>query len=230
MRHNLTHAVEDYLKTIYTLTQGDARASTNDLAAALQITPASVSGMLRKLAANDPPLIEYEKHRGVILTDAGKRVALEIIRHHRLLELFLTQTLGYPWDRVHQEADRLEHVISEEFEQRIAEILGHPRHDPHGDPIPSMDLTLPPDASLPLTVLRPGESASIQRVSDRDPEMLNYLEKIGLVPNAAIRILAFSPFDENLTIRVEGQSEPITLGPRVTQHIFVNKTNKAKNP
>ncbi len=222
MRDNLTHAIEDYLKAIYKLTESETRASTNDLAEHLEITPASVSGMIKKLSQTDPPLVDYKKHYGVLLTPEGERIALEIIRHHRLLELFLHQMLGYPWEKVHEEADRLEHVISEEFEMRIAAALGNPLHDPHGDPIPTADLQLPPTSTHPLVALRPGERAVIQRVGDTDPDLLAYLSERGLIPQIRLTITGYSEFDDNLTIRIDGQEETLVLGPRVTRQIFVD--------
>jgi DtxR family transcriptional regulator, Mn-dependent transcriptional regulator len=131
-----TTSIQDYLKTIYDLTQGDAPASTTALAARLGIAPASVTGMMKKLAAANPPLVHYRKHQGVTLTETGEQAALRVIRRHRLLETYLVTTLGYSWDTVHEEACRLEHVISEEFESKIAALLGNPKRDPHGDPIP----------------------------------------------------------------------------------------------
>ena len=166
MRENLTHAIEDYLKAIYKLQRIHKKATTNLLAERLDIKPASVTGMIKKLAATDPPLVEYQRHRGVQLTPDGEKIALEILRHHRLLELYLHQILGFSWDKVHEEADRLEHVISEEFEERIAAVLGDPQHDPHGDPIPTQELSLPPSSSLPLSRLQPGDRAKIQRVRE----------------------------------------------------------------
>lgn len=222
MRENLTHAIEDYLKEIYKLSKKKKRATTNDLADRLDVTPASVSGMIKKLSKTDPPLVEYKKHRGVVLTAEGEQVALEIIRHHRLIELFLHQILGFPWDQVHEEADRLEHVISEEFEERIAEALGNPLHDPHGDPIPTTDLEIPPSSSQPLSDLRTGDRAVIQRVKDSEPELLAYLSGLGLIPQIRTEIIDYSPFDENLTIQIEGQKETIVLGKRVTKQIFVD--------
>ncbi len=222
MRENLTHAIEDYLKAIYKLTVTHGRASTNDLAERLEVKPASVSGMIKKLSETEPPLVEYEKHRGVVLTREGEKIALEIIRHHRLLELYLHQMLGYPWDKVHEEADRLEHVISEEFEARIAAALGDPLHDPHGDPIPTVELTLPPFTTTPLSRLRPDNQAIIRRVYDSDPELLCYLEEHGLVPQSHIHVLEYSPFDDNLTIQIEGQEVKLVLGPRVTEQVFVD--------
>jgi len=221
MREQLTHAIEDYLKAIYKLCAVHDRASTNDLAAVLEVTPASVSGMIKKLAATTPPLIDYQKHRGVVLTGVGEKVALEIIRHHRLLELYLHQMLGYPWEKVHEEADRLEHVISEEFEERIAEALGHPLRDPHGDPIPTIDLELPPTTAHPLYDLRPGEKAIIRRVCDTDPDLLAFLSDLGLVPEIHLVVIHHSAFDGNLTIAFKGREESVVLGPRITRQIFV---------
>ncbi|MEJ2757300.1 MAG: metal-dependent transcriptional regulator [Anaerolineales bacterium] len=159
MRENLTQSIEDYLKAIFELTQKDGRASTTQLAEYLNVTPASVTGMIKKLSTTTPPLLEYKKHRGVILTSQGRDVALEILRHHRLLELFLHKVLDYPWDEVDEEADRLEHVISEKFEDRIAKALGNPEYDPHGDPIPTKELVIPDITHTPLSILRPGQSA-----------------------------------------------------------------------
>jgi DtxR family transcriptional regulator, Mn-dependent transcriptional regulator len=221
VRDNLTHVVEDYLKTIYNLTAASGRASTNQIAERMGVTPASVTSMVQKLAATQPPLLEYRKHRGVVLTAEGEKVALEIIRHHRLLEMFLHQTLGYSWDEVHEEADRLEHVISEELEERIATSLGDPRHDPHGDPIPTRDLHLPHSTTISLDELRPGQQAVIQRVRDEDADLLRYLSDLGLVPEARLAILSYSPFDGNLTLQVEGQPGPIILGPNVTGQVFI---------
>ncbi|MGB6422377.1 MAG: metal-dependent transcriptional regulator, partial [Anaerolineales bacterium] len=134
MDEKITHTVEDYLKTIYDITSTLDRASTNQLAESLGVAPASVTGMLKKLAEIEPTIVDYQRHRGVALTPEGEKMALEVIRHHRLIEMFLQQILGYKWDEVHGEADRLEHVISEEFEERISKALGDPSHDPHGDP------------------------------------------------------------------------------------------------
>lgn len=221
MRENLTHVIEDYLKTIYDLTAEQERASTNQIAARMGVTPASVTNMIQKLSATDPPLLEYRKHRGVELTEDGKKVALEIIRHHRLLEMFLQQTLGYTWDEVHDEADRLEHVISEELEERIAESLGNPSTDPHGDPIPTRDLRVPESPVKTLSELRPGQRAVVNRVRDTDPDLLRYLSDLGLVPGAKVTVLDFSPFDNNLRLRVADQDKAVVLGPSVTSQVFV---------
>ena len=221
MRENLTRVIEDYLKTIYELTRSNQRATTNQIAERMGVTPASVTNMIQKLAETDPPLLDYRKHRGVQLTSEGERMALEIIRHHRLLEMFLHETLGYSWDEVHEEADRLEHVISEEMEERIAISLGNPQHDPHGDPIPSRDLHTPQSSDLTLSQLRPPQKAQVNRVSDTDPDLLRYLSERGIEPAAQLEVLDFSPFDNNLQIRVEGEEEPVVLGAVITSQVFV---------
>jgi DtxR family Mn-dependent transcriptional regulator len=221
MRENLTQSIEDYLKTIYEIATAHGRASTNQIAESLEVTPASVTAMLKKLAATRPPLVEYQKHRGVVLTPDGEKVALEIVRHHRLLEMFLHQILGYEWDKVHAEAERLEHVISEEFEERIAQAMGDPRLDPHGDPIPTRDLHMPDSSTTLLSDLRPGQEAIVQRVRDTDPDLLRYLHDNGLVPAAQVRVLGYSPFDENLSLQVAGHDKPIVLGSRITNLVFV---------
>lgn len=221
MTQTLTHAVEDYLKAIYDLTSSGGRASTNELAERLAVTPASVSGMIKRLASLRPPLVRYQKHRGVDLTLEGERAALEIIRHHRLLELFLHETLGYSWDEVHAEADRLEHVLSEEMEERISQSLGHPSRDPHGEPIPSRELLVPPLSDIPLSSLRSGDSGVVERVDASDLELLRFLDEIGLVIGARLSVHRYSNFDENLHLHVEGQEEPIVLGKKVTRQVYV---------
>lgn len=221
LRDHLTQSNEDYLKAIYLLSAEHGRASTNQIAERMGVTPASVTGMIQKMASAEPPLVEYEKHRGVALTPEGMKIALEIIRHHRLLELFLQERLGYSWDEVHSEADRLEHVISEDLEERIAQELGDPARDPHGHAIPTRDFNLPPQSSLRLSELRAGQEAVVQRVEDEEAGLLRYLSSIGLTPQARLQVLDYSAFDDNLRVQVDGQAEPVVLGPRVTQHIFV---------
>jgi len=224
MREKLTRVIEDYLKTIYELTCTTERATTNQIAEKMEVTPASVTNMIQKLAETDPPLLDYRKHHGVSLTPEGERVALEIIRHHRLLEMFLHETLGYSWDEVHEEADRLEHVISEEMEERIAISLGNPQHDPHGDPIPSRDLQMPQSTYITLSLLRPPQKARVKRVSDSDPNLLRYLSERGIEPDAQLEIMEFSPFDNNLMVQVTGSDEPVVLGSMVTSQVFVEVT------
>ena len=220
-RQNLSPAIEDYLKIIYDLSCPGRRVKTNEIAEALGVKPASVTGMIQKLASNDPPLVDYRKHHGVKPTPEGERVALQIIRNHRLLEKFLHETMGFPWDEVHEEAHQLEHVISHEFEKRMAQVLEDPLYDPHGAPIPTQDLELPSHSDQSLADLRTGERAVIQRVPDDDTALLRYLEKVGIVPEARIEVLEVSDFDENLKIHVVGSGEPIVLGPSITRAIFV---------
>jgi DtxR family transcriptional regulator, Mn-dependent transcriptional regulator len=215
----LTQSIQDYLKHIFELSAEHGTASTNDLAERLGVAPASVTGMIQRLAASDPLLIRYRKHQGVTLTPAGERAALEVIRHHRLLETYLVRALGYSWDEVHEEACRLEHVISEDFEARIAAALGDPDRDPHGDPIPTAELKLPEDDSTPLSALRPPQKAAVVRVSGEDPAFLRHLEDVGLVPGARVSVKSFSEFDNNLTLKIGSRTS--ILGPNITTRIFV---------
>ncbi len=216
--NSTTQSEQDYIKRIYDLTKNGSPASTNNLARELKVKPASVTGMIQKLAAKKPALVAYQKHQGVTLTPAGKRAALEVIRHHRLLETWLVQTLGYSWDEVHEEACRLEHVISEEFEARIAAALGHPVRDPHGELIPTEDLKMPSEHTTPLSALRPPATAKIQRVDASDPELLRHLERLGLVPGVEIKVTGYSEFDHNLTVRVGTKLN--VLGLNITTKIF----------
>jgi DtxR family Mn-dependent transcriptional regulator len=221
MSKHLTDSIQDYLKSIYDLTENGQPASTTSLAARLGIKPASVTGMLQKLASVKPPLVDYHKHQGVKLTHKGRRAALEVIRHHRLLETWLVQTLGYSWDEVHNEAEKLEHVISEDFEARIATALGNPARDPHGDLIPTIDLTMPQDISTPLSVLRPTKAAIIQRVKTDNVDLLRYLEDLGLVPGTQVEVIDYSRYDNNITLKVGRQIA--VLGLNITTKIYVEK-------
>ena len=221
MNEELTDTVEDYLRVIYDLSCEQGRAATSQIAARMSVKPASVTGMVKRLATSDPPLVEYHKNRGVTLTRAGQGAALEIIRHHRLLELFLHQRLGYTRDEVHAEADLLEHVISERLEERIAQALGDPSRDPHGHPIPTRDLRMPPQSTTRLGDLQVGQQASIEQLPDGDSDLLRYLDQVGLVPEARLAVLERLPFDENLRLQVEGQPDTIVLGPRVLNQILV---------
>ena len=221
MEQTLTISIQDYLKHIYELTETGETATTNALARELKISAPSVTGMLQKLASAKPALVEYQKHQGVTLTTEGKKAALEVIRHHRLLEAWLVQTLGYSWDEVHEEAERLEHVISEDFERRIAAAMGHPDRDPHGEPIPTEDLKMPSDNSAPLSSLRPNQSATIKRVIASDKDLLRYLEGLELTPGVQIVVKDYSPFDHNITIKVGRKS--FVLGLSITSKIFVEE-------
>ena len=197
----LTAAVEDYVKAIYTLDSGEGGVSTTALAERLDVRPASVSGMLSKLTALG--LVVHEPYRGARLTERGTRVALEVVRHHRLLELFLVESLGMTWDEVHAEAEVLEHVLSEDLEELIAAKLGDPAFDPHGDPIPSRELTVPADDSRSLYALEPGDSGTFVRVSDADPAMLRYLSERGIAPGAELEVVDRQPFDGPLYVKVD---------------------------
>jgi len=192
---SVSSAVEDYAKAIYALeTRGEGAAvSTNAIAERLAVTAASASNMVKKL--DTLGLVRHVPYRGVQLTPEGVKVALEVIRHHRLLELYLAETLGVPWDRVHDEAEVLEHVLSEELEELIAAKLGHPTHDPHVDPIPSRDLEIEEGSSTMLQELEPGTSGVFVRVSDSDPEMLRYLAERGIRPGATFTVVDKQPFD-----------------------------------
>jgi DtxR family transcriptional regulator, Mn-dependent transcriptional regulator len=201
---DLTAAVQDYAKAIYTLESRHGAASTTELATLLEVRPGSVSGMLRKLS--ELGLVEHERYHGVRLTERGRRVALEVIRHHRLVELFLVESLGMTWDEVHAEAEVLEHALSEELEELIAAKLGNPTVDPHGDPIPSRELELPETSSQTLAELDPGDVATFVRISDSDPDMLRFLGERGIVPGATLELVERQPFDGPLFVRVDGQT------------------------
>jgi DtxR family transcriptional regulator, Mn-dependent transcriptional regulator len=193
-------AVQDYAKAIYALqTRASGAVSTNDLADRMDVTAASASGMVRKL--DDLGLVTHEPYRGVALTAAGERVALEVLRHHRLLELYLAQSLDVPWDRVHDEAEVLEHVLSEELEELIANKLGNPTHDPHGDPIPTRDGRIDEGETASLQELEPGDCGTFVRVSDSDPEMLRYLSDRGIAPGDGLEVIDKQPFDGPLFVR-----------------------------
>ena len=221
MAQSLTISIQDYLKSIYELTENGEAASTNALARKLSIKPASVTGMVQKLASAKPALVEYQKHQGVTLTKEGRKAALEVIRHHRLLEAWLVQTLGYSWDEVHEEAEHLEHVISEDFERRIAAAMGHPTRDPHGEPIPTEDLKMPFDDSTPLSALRPNQSGIIQSVKAPEKNFLRYLTQRGLLPGIRVEVKDYSPFDHNLTIKCRHNT--LVLGPPITSKIYVKQ-------
>lgn len=217
-RGGLNHqAIEDYLKTIYFLTQQESPVSTSRLAEAREVKPASATGMIRRLAKLD--LVNYEKHRGVTLTDEGQRIALEVIRHHRLIELYLIRALGFTWDEVHEQADILEHVISEKLEDRIAAALGYPKFDPHGAPIPSKDGVITKGAWRPLTSVSAGDEATIACILDEDSALLRYLAEIGLRPGVSLTINHLAPFDGPLTLEI-GEQQQI-IGHRVASTILV---------
>lgn len=186
-RHKLSEAQEDYLKHILKLSEFNQQVSTQSLAKELDVKPASVTGMLKKLSELN--LVRYKPYKGVELTETGSKIALEILRHHRLLEVYLADVLNYTWDEIHEEAEKLEHVISEKFEARIAEKLGHPTHDPHGDPIPDIDLQYPYEPELqPLYSLQPEQSGIIKRVITQDSDALHLLTRLGLKIDTYIQV------------------------------------------
>ncbi len=218
-----SESIDDYLKAIFQIAGESDRASTAALAKKLSVAPASVTGMLKKLAEAKPPWIDYQKHHGARLTGRGRSRALEVIRHHRLIELFLHTVLGYRWDEVHAEAEHLEHAISETFEDRIAEFLGDPEFDPHGHPIPRRDGTVPVRFDSGLVHMEPGTQAVVSRVSDRDSAMLQYLSSIGVKPGVLIHLVERGPFDGPLMLRVGSASAVHAFGPRLAAAIRVRE-------
>jgi DtxR family Mn-dependent transcriptional regulator len=207
---SLTAPVEDYLKVIFELEAGDGVAGTTEIASALSIAPASVSGMVRRLA--EQGLIEHERYRGVRLTKAGRRAALRTIRRHRVIEAYLTKALGYPWDLVHDEAERLEHAASDELIDRMAAAIGEPTTDPHGAPIPTREGTLREPAVVALATVAVGARVCIQRVGDRDAEQLRYLAELGITPGRHVEVLSRAPFDGPIELRVGRVTKTIGLG------------------
>ena len=220
LRSDLTPAMEDYLKATYLQRERHGEVTVLALAQALEVASPSVTGMIKRLAGLG--LLCHERYGGIALTPAGEAVALETIRHHRLLELYLTEALGMSWEEVHAEADRLEHHISEALEERIAERLGQPEHDPHGDPIPARDLTLPTTYMVPLSELAPGAVGTVARIADQQPGLLHYVSTLGLVPGATVRVIAVAPYGGVITVAV-GQAGAAThaIGGEVAAHILV---------
>jgi DtxR family Mn-dependent transcriptional regulator len=220
-RDGLNHqAIEDYLKTIYGLEQEESPVSTSRIAAAREVKPGSATSMVQRLHKLN--LVNYEKHYGVTLTDAGRDIALEVIRHHRLVELYLIEALGFGWDEVHEQADLLEHVISEKLEERIAAALNHPEFDPHGDPIPGKDGRVADMQNLPLSNLGPGTRAVVSRIpDDADGEMLRYLGSLGLTPGQELVVCEVAPFDGPLTLDVDGAQQ--IVGRRVAGAVLVRR-------
>ncbi len=223
LRDLRSEAVEDFLKAVFQLQQQYDLVPTTVLAQRLNITPPSATDMAKKLS--DPkrlqqPLLTHERYRGVRLTPLGEQIALEVLRHHRLIELYLVNALGYSWDEVHEEADRLEHVISERFEARIAEYLGHPEIDPHGDPIPTIEGTIPSQEHLaPLSEWPTDEPGVVVRLVDQSADKLQYLAQKGLKPGAVIRITEREPFDGITHVVVDGQAH--VLSQSITQSVLI---------
>lgn len=201
-KKNLTSAHEDYLKAIYLLMAEGQKVNNSALANELAVSPASTTNMVKKLA--ELALVEYEPYQSITLTEAGRQVALEVLRHHRLLELYLHQKLNLPWDQIHAEADRLEHVISEALEDAIAAALGNPTIDPHGDPIPSKDGHVETITGVSLSAAELNQPHRLVRVLVQDPDRLNYLGSMGLYPNVTVTLLKRAPFAGPLLIDVNG--------------------------
>ena len=205
---DLTVAVQDYLKAIYTLESAGERVTTSALAKRMGVSAPSATAMTKRL--DELGLVERVPHRGVALTDAGRRGALEVLRHHRLLERYLVDRLGLSLDEVHAEAELLEHALSEELEAKIDAELGFPTHDPHGDPIPDRELRLVPGGRRTLADLEPGERGSVSRVPDGDPDLLRYLDELGLVPGSQVEVVAQAPFAGPVTVRTRSGAHAIS--------------------
>lgn len=219
----LSQAVEDYLKTIYKLDTDEKGASTTRIAESLDVSSASATNMIKRLSKMG--LVDYQSYKGASLTSSGRKIALEIIRHHRLLELYLLEVMGYSWDEVHDEAEKLEHHISEQFEDKIAELLDNPTHDPHGDPIPTKDGIMPEMEDDSLIHAEEGHQYIVSRVKNQDPELLRYLEKIGLLPGARLTIKEKGPFKGPIILQVEENEQ--VLGHEVAEHIYIAELPKS---
>ncbi len=220
-----TESIEDYLKAIYDIQKEMGKVSTNSLSEKLNVAPASVTSMIKKLSLKK--LLTHKRYQGVKLTKAGQRIALEVIRHHRLIELYLQEALGVPWDLVHNEAEKWEHVISEDLEERIDKKLGYPISDPHGSPIPKRDGTVIELDSIPLTDLKPGQTGEVAKVSDHDPKLLRYIGDMGLYPKAKVKVVSVEPFSGPLTINVE--KNKYIIGSEAAQYISMTNIKFSKS-
>jgi DtxR family Mn-dependent transcriptional regulator len=216
-----TQAEQDYLKAIFDLGEESQPVSTSLLARHLGVSPASVTGMLQRLAAYRPALVAYRKHHGTRLTSEGRRQALLVVRHHRLIESYLHRALGMGWDEVHAEAHRLEHALSPAVGERLSAALGDPARDPHGDPIPDRELRLPVLCEAALSTVGAGGFVTVRRVDDADPAFLRHVASLGLVPGVSLQVIGSSSFDRLLSIRLAGQSEPLVVGPAISDQVFV---------
>ncbi len=220
-----TESIENYLKTIFEIQKETEKVTTNSISEKLGVAPASVTSMMKKLS--EKKLITHKRYQGVKLTGPGQKIALEVIRHHRLVELYLAEALGVPWDQVHDEAEKWEHVLSEDLEDRMDKALGYPTRDPHGSPIPSRDGTLIELESIPLVELQPGQSGVIAEVSDHDPDLLRYVGKMGLYPMTRVEVLSVEPFSGPITIKVEDSSH--ILGSQAAQYVFVTDVEPGRS-
>jgi DtxR family Mn-dependent transcriptional regulator len=219
IRPNYSEAIEDFLKAIYLLQQEHERVQTSMLADALGITAPSTTEMAKKLAKAN--LVVHEPYRGIQLTPSGERIALEIIRHHRLIELFLVEALGYTWDEVHEEAERMEHAVSERLAERIAQYLSNPRYDPHGDPIPSAEGDVTERLLTPLSEWPLQDRGRVARLVDQSPDMLRYLADKGLIVGAPVEVVARDPFDGPLSLMVSERHQ--IIGQNVASHVLVDR-------
>lgn len=213
----LTAPAEDYLKTIYEIERADGAASTNDIATRLAIAPASVSGMIRRLA--DHGLLKHERYRGVRLTNAGRTAALRTLRRHRILECYLAEVLGYDWDRVHEEAERLEHAASDELIDRMATALGEPTVDPHGAPIPTRDGAVDETRHVSLADVGEGVAVRVLRMADEDGAFLRYLADLGVIPGAVLTVERRAPFDGPISVRIGRTTH--SVGVAAANRVFV---------
>ena len=225
MRELLSPQSEDYLKAIYSL--GTDRVNTQTLADRLEVKPGSVTEMLKRLA--DLGLVEHKPYYGARLTPDGTRIALELIRHHRLLESYLHQALGYALEDVHREAEKLEHHISEEFEARISELLGHPTHDPHGDPIPTLEGKLPDFATRAMLDVGENEEVCLGRVSEKDPDFLRLVVSLGLIPGARVKVIRVSKASGTITLEVAGTVQH-TLSLEAARKLWVQEVDRQVQP
>lgn len=214
----LNQAMENHLRAIYDVLEKNDWAATSEIAKRLNISSASVTAMIKRLSQFK--LVTYVPYQGVQLSEMGRKAALEIIRHHRLLELYLSEALGVPWDLVHGEAEKLEHVLSEELEERIAKVLGDPTKDPHGAPIPSRDGTVPKIEGRALFSVNAGETVTFLWVDDRIPEFLRYLGKLNLYPGTSLKVVKVEPHGGTLVLQV--RDSEIVLGQQAAQEIYVS--------
>jgi DtxR family Mn-dependent transcriptional regulator len=213
----ITEVDQNYLKEIYLLEQDRPTVSTSMLAARFSVSPATVTGMLKKLAARG--WVDYQPYKGVHLSEPGRAIALEVVRHHRLIETYLARSLDVPWDRIHDEAEKLEHVLSDYLEERIDAQLGHPTSDPHGSPIPGPDGSVPEEQRVKLAGLKVGVQAVIAEVDDRNPEILARLDSLGLHPETQVEVIDIEAVDGLITLQVSGETQ--VLGPMLASHIYV---------
>lgn len=219
MKAQLTGQAEDYLKAIYELEQRGDAAATNDIAGRLGIAAASVSGMVQRLARLG--LVEVEKYRGARLTESGRAAALQLIRRHRIIESYLVERLGFGWDDVHEEAERLEHAASDELIARMADAIGNPTADPHGAPIPTATGEVDETRLPSINDLGEGGTATVVRMSDRDPAFLRYLDGMGIRPGARVRVTSREPFSGPITLEVEGEKRTHAVGTHVASQVYI---------